>query len=227
MRGRVGRSNKKAFCKLITPPMSTLTDEARKRLRALEQFTDLGSGFKIAMKDLRFAVPAICWEVNKVDLSRIWALIPIRKFGGGCKGIEGERIQRPLREREQGQGVRFCDDVQIDTDMELLIPDNYVNNIEERLKLYQRLGELTEEEDLQFFEMELEDRFGPIPPSVAALLYSVRIKWLAKHIGFQKLIIKMGKFIGHFAAENNSEYYQLPIFSAILGYLQRNRARFK
>ena len=93
-----------------------------------------------------------------------------------------------------------------------------MNNIEERLKLYQRLGELTEEEDLQFFEMELEDRFGPIPPSVAALLYSVRIKWLAKHIGFQKLIIKMGKFIGHFAAENNSEYYQLPIFSAILGY---------
>ena len=97
-----------------------------------------------------------------------------------------------------------------------------LNNIEERLKLYQRLGELTTEEELQFFALELEDRFGPIPGPVQTLLHSVRIKWAARHIGFAKLIIKGGKLIGHFAAENNSDYYQLPIFSSVLNYLQRN-----
>lgn len=88
--------------------------------------------------------------------------------------------------------------------------------------MYQRLGAFEDQEDLLLFEKELEDRFGPIPQSVAALLYSVRIKWLAKHIGFSKLILKMGRCIGHFSAENNSEYYQLPIFSAVLSYLQLN-----
>jgi transcription-repair coupling factor (superfamily II helicase) len=223
MRGRVGRSNKKAFCKLITPPMSTLTDEARKRLRALEQFTDLGSGFKIAMKDLEIRGAGDMLGGEQSGFITDMGFDTYQKIlAEAVKELKENEFKDLYEKENKDKGSDFVDEVQIDTDMELLIPDNYVNNIEERLKLYQRLGELTEEEDLQFFEMELEDRFGPIPPSVAALLYSVRIKWLAKHIGFQKLIIKMGKFIGHFAAENNSEYYQLPIFSAILGYLQRN-----
>ena len=223
MRGRVGRSNKKAFCKLITPPMSTLTDEARKRLRALEQFTDLGSGFKIAMKDLEIRGAGDMLGGEQSGFITDMGFDTYQKIlAEAVKELKENEFKDLYEKENKNKGSDFVDEVQIDTDMELLIPDNYVNNIEERLKLYQRLGELTEEEDLQFFEMELEDRFGPIPPSVAALLYSVRIKWLAKHIGFQKLIIKMGKFIGHFAAENNSEYYQLPIFSAILGYLQRN-----
>ena len=223
MRGRVGRSNKKAFCKLITPPMSTLTDEARKRLRALEQFTDLGSGFKIAMKDLEIRGAGDMLGGEQSGFITDMGFDTYQKIlAEAVKELKENEFKDLYEKENKDKGSDFVDDVQIDTDMELLIPDNYVNNIEERLKLYQRLGELTKEEDLQFFEMELEDRFGPIPPSVAALLYSVRIKWLAKHIGFQKLIIKMGKFIGHFAAENNSEYYQLPIFSAILGYLQRN-----
>jgi transcription-repair coupling factor (superfamily II helicase) len=121
---------------------------------------------------------------------------------------------------DKSKGSDFVDDVQIDTDMAIHIPDQYVNNIEERLKLYQRLGALTNEEELLAFEMELEDRFGPMPKQVLDLIYSVRIKWTAKHIGFAKLIIKGGKLIGHFAAENNSEYYQLPIFSALLNYLK-------
>ncbi|MGB0270424.1 MAG: transcription-repair coupling factor [Schleiferiaceae bacterium] len=223
MRGRVGRSNKKAFCKLITPPMSTLTDEARKRLRALEQFTDLGSGFKIAMKDLEIRGAGDMLGGEQSGFITDMGFDTYQKIlAEAVKELKENEFKDLYEKENKDKGSDFVDEVQIDTDMELLIPDNYVNNIEERLKLYQRLGELTKEEDLQFFEMELEDRFGPIPPSVAALLYSVRIKWLAKHIGFQKLIIKMGKFIGHFAAENNSEYYQLPIFSAILGYLQRN-----
>ena len=223
MRGRVGRSNKKAFCKLITPPMSTLTDEARKRLRALEQFTDLGSGFKIAMKDLEIRGAGDMLGGEQSGFITDMGFDTYQKIlAEAVKELKENEFKDLYEKENKDKGSDFVDEVQIDTDMELLIPDNYVNNIEERLKLYQRLGELTEEEDLQFFEIELEDRFGPIPPSVAALLYSVRIKWLAKHIGFQKLIIKMGKFIGHFAAENNSEYYQLPIFSAILGYLQRN-----
>ena len=223
MRGRVGRSNKKAFCKLITPPLSTLTDEARKRLRALEQFTDLGSGFKIAMKDLEIRGAGDMLGGEQSGFITDMGFDTYQKILAETVKELKENEFKDLYEKEnKDKGSDYVDDVQIDTDMELLIPDNYVNNIEERLKLYQRLGELEEEDDLKLFEMELEDRFGPIPRAVADLLYSVRIKWLAKHIGFQKLIIKMGKFIGHFAAENNSEYYQLPIFSAVLGHLQRN-----
>ena len=223
MRGRVGRSNKKAFCKLITPPMSTLTDEARKRLRALEQFTDLGSGFKIAMKDLEIRGAGDMLGGEQSGFITDMGFDTYQKIlSETIKELKENEFKHLYEKEHKVKGSDFVEDVQIDTDLELLLPDDYVNNIEERLKLYQRLGEFEDQEDLLLFEKELEDRFGPIPQSVAALLYSVRIKWLAKHIGFSKLILKMGRCIGHFSAENNSEYYQLPIFSAVLSYLQLN-----
>jgi len=223
MRGRVGRSNKKAFCKLISPPLHSLTDEARKRLQALEQFTDLGSGFKIAMKDLEIRGAGDLLGGEQSGFISEMGFDTYQKIlAEAVKELKENEFKELYDNPDKNKGSDFVDEVQIDTDMAIHIPDNYVNNIEERLKLYQRLGAIENEEELQFFELELEDRFGALPRQVKDLLYSVRIKWLAKHIGFAKLIIKMGKLIGHFAAENNSEYYQLPIFSAVLAYLQRN-----
>ena len=223
MRGRVGRSNKKAFCKLISPPLHSLTDEARKRLQALEQFTDLGSGFKIAMKDLEIRGAGDLLGGEQSGFISEMGFDTYQKIlAEAVKELKENEFKELYDNPDKNKGSDFVDEVQIDTDMAIHIPDNYVNNIEERLKLYQRLGAIETEEELQLFELELEDRFGPLPRQVKDLLYSVRIKWLAKHIGFAKLIIKMGKLIGHFAAENNSEYYQLPIFSAVLAYLQRN-----
>lgn len=223
MRGRVGRSNKKAFCKLITPPFTTLTDEARKRLKALEQFTDLGSGFKIAMKDLEIRGAGDMLGGEQSGFISDMGFDTYQKIlAEAVKELQETEFKDLYEQKVKEKGSDFVDEVQIDSDLELLIPDHYVNNIEERLKLYQRLGAIESTEELDFFKLELEDRFGPLPQPVEALLYSVRIKWLARHIGFSKLIIKSGKLIGHFAAENNSAYYQLPIFSAILNYLQRN-----
>jgi len=223
MRGRVGRSNKKAFCKLITPPLTTLTDEARKRLKALEQFTDLGSGFKIAMKDLEIRGAGDMLGGEQSGFISDMGFDTYQKIlAEAVKELQENEFQDLYEQKVKEKGSDFVDEVQIDSDLELLIPDHYVNNIEERLKLYQRLGAIDSTEELDIFKLELEDRFGPVPQPVEALLYSVRVKWLAKHIGFSKLIIKGGKLIGHFAAENNSAYYQLPIFSAILNYLQRN-----
>ena len=223
MRGRVGRSNKKAFCKLITPPFTTLTDEARKRLKALEQFTDLGSGFKIAMKDLEIRGAGDMLGGEQSGFISDMGFDTYQKIlAEAVKELQETEFKDLYEQKVKEKGSDFVDEVQIDSDLELLIPDHYVNNIEERLKLYQRLGAIESTEELDFFKLELEDRFGPLPQPVEALLFSVRIKWLARHIGFSKLIIKSGKLIGHFAAENNSAYYQLPIFSAILNYLQRN-----
>jgi len=223
MRGRVGRSNVKAFCKLITPPISTLTEEARKRLKALEQFTDLGSGFKIAMKDLEIRGAGDMLGGEQSGFISDMGFDTYQKIlAETVKELKENEFKELYEKKEKTLGSDFVEDVQIDTDLELLIPDHYVNNIEERLKLYQRLGDLNDEGELELFAFELEDRFGPIPAPVETLLHSVRIKWAARHIGFAKLIIKGGKFIGHFAAENNSSYYQLPIFSNVLGYLQRH-----
>ena len=223
MRGRVGRSNKKAFCKLIAPPMSALTDEARKRLRALEQFTDLGSGFKIAMKDLEIRGAGDLLGGEQSGFISDMGFDTYQKIlAETIKELKENEFKDLYEQAAKERGEDFVEDVHIDTDMALLLPDDYVNNIEERLKLYQRLSEVSEEEGLHQFEMELRDRFGAPPSQVNDLLSSVRLKWAARHIGFSKVILKGGKLIGHFAAENESDYYQLPIFGAVLNYLQQH-----
>ena len=226
MRGRVGRSNVKAFCKLIAPPLHSLTEEARKRLQALEQFTDLGSGFKIAMKDLEIRGAGDLLGGEQSGFISDMGFDTYQKIlAEAVEELKENEFKELYEQQQKDKGEDYVKEIQIDTDLALNIPDDYVNNIEERLKLYQRLAELNEEWELKLFAEELLDRFGPIPPAAAALLESVQIKWAARHIGFSKLIIKGGKLIGHFAAENNSDYYQLPIFSAVLGYLQKNPRR--
>lgn len=223
MRGRVGRSNKKAFCFFITPPYEVMTPDARKRIEALEQFTELGSGFNIAMKDLeiRGAGDLLGGEqsgfINEIGFETYQKIL--------TEAIEElkENEFKELYDEVEGEKEKvFVKDTQLDTDFELLFPDDYVNNITERLNLYTQLNEVDDEAGLQKFEVELTDRFGELPEQAVDLLNSVRIKWVATSIGLEKVILKKGKFMGYFIADQQSEFYQTEAFTRVLQYVQAN-----
>ncbi len=222
MRGRVGRSNKKAFCYFITPPFSAMTDEARKRITALEQFSDLGSGFHIAMKDLEIRgagdllggeqsgfINEIGFETYQKILAEAIEELKEKEFKDLYAGTEHEKKD-------------FIKETVIDTDFELLFPDDYINNISERLSLYTKLNELKTEEELQQFELELIDRFGPLPEPAQDLLTSMRIKWLAIHMGLERVVMKKKRLVGYFISDQRSSYYQSPMFGHILKVVQEN-----
>jgi transcription-repair coupling factor (superfamily II helicase) len=220
MRGRVGRSNKKAFCYFITPPFSAMTDDARKRITALEQFSELGSGFNIAMKDLeiRGAGDLLGGEqsgfINEIGFDTYQKILN--------EAIEElkENEFRDLYQEQEKEDKEYVKDTQIDTDFELLFPDDYINNISERLNLYTELNNLKTEEELQKFEAELVDRFGELPTQAEDLLNSVRIKWIASKIGLEKIVMKQGKLIGYFIADQQSRFYQSKSFTRVLQYVQ-------
>ena len=221
MRGRVGRSNKKAFCYFITPPFDVMTNEARKRIQALEQFTELGSGFNIAMKDLeiRGAGDLLGGEqsgfINEIGFDAYQKIL--------AEAIDElkENEFKALYDEVDGHHEKvFVKETQIDSDFELLFPDDYINNITERLNLYTELNLIKEEEALQKFESELIDRFGDLPTQVVDLLNSVRIKWIANSIGLEKVVMKKGKLIGYFIADQESAFYQSQAFTEVLKFVQ-------
>ncbi|MEM0517590.1 transcription-repair coupling factor [Aequorivita flava] len=220
MRGRVGRSNKKAFCYFITPEYSAMTDEARKRITALEQFSELGSGINIAMKDLeiRGAGDLLGGEqsgfINEIGFETYQKIL--------AEAIEElkDKEFKNLYEETEGPKKNFVKEMTIDTDFELLFPDDYVNNITERLNLYTKLNELKNEAELQKFEKELLDRFGEMPKQAEDLLNSVRIKWIAISMGLERLIMKQKKMVGYFVADQQSAFYQSPSFTKVLQYVQ-------
>jgi len=223
MRGRVGRSNKKAFCYFITPPDSVMTQDARKRINALVQFSSLGSGFNIAMKDLeiRGAGDLLGGEqsgfINEIGFDTYQKILN--------ETIEElkENEFKELYDSQQNQKEKvFLKETQIDTDFELLFPDEYINTVSERLVLYNKLSELKTEAALQTYEKELVDRFGPLPEPAVALLDSVRIKWIATRYGLEKIIMKKGKMIGYFISDQQSEFYQSPGFTNILQFVQQH-----
>ncbi len=227
MRGRVGRSNKKAFCYFITPPYLAMTDDARKRIQAVEQFSALGSGFNIAMKDLeiRGAGDLLGGEqsgfINEIGFETYQKILN--------EAIE-ELKENEFKELYQGDGTEekaYVKDTQIDTDLELLFPDNYINNISERLNLYNELSTLKNEEGLHAYEARLEDRFGELPEQATDLLNSVRIKWIASEMGLERLILKKGKMVGYFVSDQQSDYYQSTTFSNILRQVQQHRSLCK
>ena len=218
MRGRVGRSNKKAFCYLLSPPLSTLTSEARKRLSAIEEFSDLGSGFNVAMRDLDIRGSG---NLLGAEQSGFIAEIGFEMY----HKILDEAIQE-LKE-EEFKGV-FPDDkprpyisfTQIDTDLEILIPDEYVTSIAERYNLYTDLSKLENETELLAFEQQLHDRFGPVPPQVADLLNTMRLQWLGKSLGFEKISLKKNVLRGYFLTDQKSQYFESESFRQILSYVQ-------
>ncbi|MGB5435359.1 MAG: transcription-repair coupling factor [Maribacter sp.] len=221
MRGRVGRSNKKAFCYFITPPYDVMTNEARKRIQALEQFTELGSGFNIAMKDLeiRGAGDLLGGEqsgfINEIGFDAYQKIL-----AEAIEELKGNEFKELYDEVEGHHEPIYVKDTQIDADFELLIPDDYINNITERLNLYTELNSIKDEEALQKFESELVDRFGELPIQVVDLLNSVRIKWIANSIGLEKVVMKKGKMIGYFIADQQSAFYQSTTFTQVLQFVQ-------
>ncbi len=222
MRGRVGRSNKKAFCYFITPEYSAMTDDARKRITALEQFTELGSGFNIAMKDLeiRGAGDLLGGEqsgfINEIGFETYQKIL-----NEAIEELKENEFKDLYNDPEEDKV--YVRDVTIDTDFELLFPDSYVNNIAERLNLYTQLNNLKTEDELQTFKADLMDRFGELPKQVTDLLNSVQIKWLATKIGFEKIIMKQGKLIGYFVNDQQSSFYQSPNFTKVLQFVQTHQ----
>ena len=221
MRGRVGRSNKKAFCYFITPDYSAMTSDARKRITALEQFTALGSGFNIAMKDLeiRGAGDLLGGEqsgfINEIGFDTYQKILN--------EAIE-ELKDNEFKElyQDDGKEKEYVKDITIDTDFELLFPDDYVNNITERLNLYTKLNTLKTDAELETFTAEIVDRFGEMPVQVIDLLNSVRIKWIATKLGLEKIIMKKGRFIGYFINDQKSGFYQSDQFTKVLKFVQSN-----
>ncbi|TXK78803.1 transcription-repair coupling factor [Mesonia sp. K4-1] len=228
MRGRVGRSNKKAFCYFITPPYSAMTDDARKRIGALEQFSELGSGFNIAMKDLeiRGAGDLLGGEqsgfINEIGFDTYQKIL-----SEAIDELKENEFKDLYADQQKEEDKIYVKETQIDTSFEILFPDDYINNISERLNLYTKLNELKTEEELQKFESELEDRFGELPTEAVDLLNSVRVKWIASHIGIEKLILKQGKMIGYFISDQQSAFYQTNTFSKVLQYVQAHPQQCK
>ena len=219
MRGRVGRSNKKAFCYFITPEYSAMTDDARKRITALEQFTELGSGFNIAMKDLEIRGAGDLLGGEQSGFINEIGFDTYQKILNEAIDELKENEFKDLYNEDEADKV-YVKDVTIDTDFELLFPDSYVNNIAERLNLYTQLNNLKTEEELHIFEKQLIDRFGELPKQVTDLLNSVKIKWLATKIGFEKIIMKKGKLVGYFINNQQSNFYQSASFTKVLQFVQ-------
>ena len=220
MRGRVGRSNKKAFCYLLSPPLSTLTPEARKRLSAIEEFSELGSGFNVAMRDLDIRGSG---NLLGAEQSGFIAEIGFDMYHKILDEAIQELKDDEFKDLFQDEKPRpFISFTQIDTDLEILIPDEYVTNIAERYNLYTELSKLENEAQLMAFEKQLTDRFGPIPPQVNDLMNTMRLQWLGKVIGFEKISLKKNVLRGYFISNQQSPYFETEAFRQVLTYVQYN-----
>jgi len=229
LRGRVGRSNKKAFCYLLAPPISTLPDDSRKRLQTLEQHSDLGSGFQIAMRDLdiRGAGNLLGGEQSGF-MAEIGFEMYQKILDEAIRELKRTSFREVFKEEIQQQ-ENFVQDCTIDTDLEILIPDEYVESINERLSLYTRLDNAETEQDLRDFHTEMQDRFGPMPPQVEDLFTTVRCRKMALDLGFEKMVLKEETLRCYFVNNPDSPYFESDIFNKMLQFVQTqtNKARLK
>ena len=217
LRGRVGRSNKKGFCYLVAPKFSIMTSEARKRLEALVQFSDLGSGFNIAMKDLdiRGAGNMLGGEQSGF-ISEIGFEMYQKILNEAMQELRESEFKELFDDRNTDSFQSFVQDCIFETDLEVRIPDDYVNNVNERLSLYQELDNLKNTEELDSYALQLKDRFGPIPKEVKELLFSFQLRWLAQELGLERLVIKSTKLVCYFISNSQSEFFETPAFSNLL-----------
>jgi transcription-repair coupling factor (superfamily II helicase) len=229
LRGRVGRSNKKAFCYLLAPPVSTLPPDSRKRLMTLEQYSDLGSGFQIAMRDLdiRGAGNMLGGEQSGF-IAEIGFEMYQKILDEAIKELKRNEFRDLFIEEIQKQDD-FVTDCSIDTDLEILIPDSYVESITERLSLYSRLDNCETEEDLTAFHDEMNDRFGPVPAVVDDLFTTVRCRKIAVELGFERMFLKNDVLKCFFVSNPDSPYFQSETFNKLLLFLQNgtNKAKLK
>lgn len=237
LRGRVGRSNTKAFCYLIVPPIISLSDDARRRLRAIEAFSDLGSGFNIAMQDLDIRgagnllggeqsgfIADMGFETYQKILSEAFEEI---KQKPGYEAIGEGKSDSSAEERDNlinavSGNSQYITDCSIDTDLELLIPDSYVSQTSEKIRLYKELDTITTQDLLEKFKEALVDRFGPLPEQLEQLTYIVRLRQIAIKLGFEKIVLKNGIMLIYFVSDQQSPYYTTKLFSDILNKLNSN-----
>ena len=221
LRGRVGRSNKKAFCYLMAPPMTLLTDDAKKRLKAIEEFSDLGSGFNIAMRDLDIrGAGNILGAEQSGFISDIGFEIYQKILNEALSELKSENIsdepQDMLEERT------YSTDCQIDTDIEALIPDDYISNLSERMKIYRDINEIQTDEDFVEYQIKLSDRFGRLPAQLSCLFEVLKIKLVAKKLGIERIIFKNGILKFYFLSSDNQAFYNSDTFGNILNFITNN-----
>lgn len=225
MRGRVGRSNKKAFCYLLAPPVSVLTNEARQRLKAIEEFSDLGSGFNVAMRDLDIRGAG---NMLGGEQSGFISEIGYEMFHKILDEAIQELKDTDFKELFKGEEKHvFVNDCQIDTDLEILIPSDYISNITERLNIYKEIDDLENEEQLKVYLKNLKDRFGPVPGEVNELMNTIQLRWKAKALGLEKILLKGGILKGYFVSNPESSFYRSGIFADLIAYIQAHPNRIK
>jgi len=220
MRGRVGRSNKKAFCYLITPENSNMTSEAGKRIKAIEQNSSLGSGINIAMKDLEIRGAGNLLGADQSGFINEMGFETYQKILREAINELKEKEFKELYKSEKLDDPYYVKDIQIDTDLEILIPDNYVSNTTERLSLYQELSTINDEDTLENFKLKLKDRFGVLPGSTIELIETIKLKWILKKIAIEKIVIKKNKFVGYFINDQNNPFFNSTIFSNLILKIQ-------
>lgn len=220
MRGRVGRSNKKAFCYLLTPPVSVLSSDSRKRLSALEEFSDLGDGFKVAMRDLDIRGAGNLLGSEQTGFINDLGFDTYHKILDDAIQELKETEFKELFSEELAEKVKIlAQDCVIETDLEILIPDNYVGNTSERIQLYANLDNIKDDKDLIKFRESIKDRFGPIPESVNQLINTVQLRWIGEELGFEKITLKNGKLKCYFIT-GKEEYFKSEVFGNVLAFVQ-------
>jgi transcription-repair coupling factor (superfamily II helicase) len=226
MRGRVGRSNKKAFCYFITPPYSAMSSDAQKRIKTIEQFSAIGSGIQIAMKDLeiRGAGDLLGGEqsgfINEMGFETYQKILQ-----QAIEELKENEFKNLYESESNDQFKSYVREVQIDTDLEIYLPDNYINIVKERLALYQELSQLKTPKELEEFEAQLTDRFGSLPREAKELMESVRLKWVATELGMERLILKKRSCLCYFLSDQQSDFFQGERFQYLLTQIQKNAAR--
>ena len=228
MRGRVGRSNKKAFCYLLAPPLSTLSPEAKRRLQAIENFSDLGSGIHIAMQDLDIRgagnmlgaeqsgfIADLGYETYQKILSEAVTELKNDEFAD----LYADEIKAG-EEKLSGEG--FVDECSVESDLELLFPNEYIPSSSERMLLYRELDKLELDKDVEAFRARLLDRFGKIPPEGEELIRIVPLRRMAKRMGIEKVFLKAGRMTLYFVSNLESPYYQSEAFGKVINYMAQN-----
>ena len=227
LRGRVGRSNKKAFCYLLTPPITNLTPEARRRLRAIEEFSDLGSGFNIALQDLDIRGAGNMMGAEQSGFIAEIGFETYHRILNEAMAELSDELRVTGDELQVSGSKNLKLDCQIDTDLELLFPESYIENMTERIRLYRALDNTDTEEKLMEFEKELVDRFGEIPAQSRELINVIRLRWLAASLGFEKITLRNQRLLLYFISDPKSKYYESNTFQKILKQIQKTPNKFK
>ena len=220
MRGRVGRSNKKAFCYLITHENSNITKEASKRIKAIEENSNLGSGINIAMKDLEIRGAGNLLGADQSGFINEMGFETYQKILQEAIDELKEKEFKDLYKSEKIDHQYYVKDIQIDTDLEILIPDDYINDTSERLSQYQELSKLKDEEEIENFKIKLQDRFGEIPIHTYELIETVKLKWGLKKIAIERAVIKNDQFVGYFINDKNNPFFNSRVFSSLISKIQ-------